>query len=154
MAKTQTTLDIEKALIKQTKKMRIFGCLEVTIGWYGKERVDYLTMDYKGIWRCYEIKVSKSDFNSKANKTFIGHLNYYVMPKELYEQVKKDLPLHIGVKTVDKYGFIQCLKQAKKQDVESKTEKLLCNSLIRCLCRDRDKLLKNNPLHAVERITI
>ena len=138
--KIQTTIDIEKALVKQTKKMRIFGCLEVTIGWYGKERVDYLTMDYKRIWRCYEVKVSKSDFYSKANKTFIGHYNYYVMPLELYEQVKQDIPKHIGVKYIDRWGYIQCTKPAKKQNVSVDIDILLSKSLIRCLCRDRDKL--------------
>lgn len=140
MAKTQVTTDIEKALLRQTAKMRIFGCLEVTIGWGGKERVDYMTLDFKGKWRCYEIKVSKTDFYSKASKTFVGHLNYYVMPQELYEQVKQDIPEHIGVKYVDCYGYIQSLKPAKSQGVTSEMDKKLSNSLIRCLCRDLSKL--------------
>ena len=71
-----------------TNKRGVFCCYEVTIGWYGKERVDYLTYDTNGVWRCYEIKVSKSDFYSKSHNTFLGHFNYYVMPEELYEQVK------------------------------------------------------------------
>ena len=140
--KTQKTLEIECALIKQSRKMRIFGCLEVTIGWYGKERVDYLTTDYKNMWRCYEIKVTKSDFYSNARKTFIGNFNYYVMPLELYEIVKEDIPSHIGVKYVDEYGYIQCKRKAEKQEVTSKMDKVLSNSLIRCLCRDINTLKK------------
>lgn len=142
IAKTQETMDIENALAMQTKKLRIFGAFEVTIGWYGKERVDYLTYDYKDTWRCYEIKVSKADFYSKAAKTFIGHLNYFVMPLELYKQVGDSIPPHIGVKYVDMYGHIQCAKQAKRQEVTMKTIDILNKSLIRCLCRDRDKLMK------------
>ena len=119
--------------------MRIFGCFEVTIGWYGRERVDYLTLDYKNIWRCYEIKVSKSDFYSKAKKTFVGHLNYFVMPQELYNQVSQDIPEHIGVKTIGEYGDIQCIKRAKKQKLAVK-ESVLSGSMIRSLSRDVDKL--------------
>ena len=142
MAKTEITKVLELALQKQSREMRIFGALEVTIGWYGNERVDYLTLDYKGIWRCYEIKVSKADFYSKAKKTFVGHLNYYVMPEELFNIVKKDIPKHIGVKTFSHWDSrcLKCIKTAKKQEVDTAMEQTLYSSLIRCLVRDRDKL--------------
>ena len=97
MAKTEETLKLEKAIYNLTAKQGVFGCYEVTIGWFGKERVDYMTYDTNGIFRCYEIKVSKSDFYSKAKHTFLGHYNYFVMPTELYEEVKQDIPSHIGV---------------------------------------------------------
>ncbi|MEM5647809.1 hypothetical protein AAHH72_29540 [Bacillus cereus] len=97
MAKTEVTTEMERQIYAATKKQGVFGCFEVKIGWFGKERVDYLTLDTKGIWRCYEVKVSVSDFRSKANKTFCGHYNYYVMPRELYEKVKGEIPSHIGV---------------------------------------------------------
>src|SRR5690606_41305998 len=103
--------------------MGVFGCFEVTIGWWGKERVDYITYDTKGIWRCYEIKVSKSDFYSKAKKTFVGHFNYYVMPDDLYEQVKDDIPNHIGVHN----GF-RVIKNPKKQKLKV-NEQVLKDSL-------------------------
>lgn len=91
MAKTDLTIKLEKDIYAATNKLGVFGCFEVTIGFYGKERVDYMTYDTKGIWRCYEIKVSKSDFHSKAKKTFIGHFNYYVMPRALYEEVRETI---------------------------------------------------------------
>ena len=141
--KTQKTLDIENALASHTKHNRIFGCFEVTIGWYGQERVDYLTMDYDYAWRCHEIKISKSDFYSRAKKTFCGHYNYYVMPLELFEIVKGDIPTHIGVKCLDKYGCIESVKRAKRQDVSPDIEKVLLASMIRSLCREIDKLEKN-----------
>ena len=87
MAKTEETLRLERSIFKANKKMGVFGCFEVTIGFFGKERVDYMTYDTKGIFRCYEIKTSLSDFHSKAKKTFCGHYNYYVLTKELYEKV-------------------------------------------------------------------
>ena len=49
MAKRQETLDIEAALQKDTRIKRIYGCEEITIGFYnnghGNEIVDFMTMD-------------------------------------------------------------------------------------------------------------
>lgn len=118
----------------------MFGCFEVTIGFMGNERVDYITYDTKGIWRCYEIKVSKSDFNSKAKKTFLGHFNYYVMPKELFEEVKEEIPSHIGV-----YCGSSLVKKPKKQPL-GVDEQVLKDSMIRSLYREFEKQFKSgNP---------
>lgn len=145
MSKSELTISYENALIRQSKIKRIFGCTEVTIGWYGRERVDYLTLDFKGKFRCYEIKVSKPDFYSKSKVTFVGHYNYYVMPRSLYEEVKADIPENVGVKVIDhpesRWG-IEVVKKAKKQVVSEDMEKVLYNSMIRCLCRENDKLEK------------
>lgn len=140
LAKTDKTLEMERAIFKATSKMGVFGCFEVTIGWFGKERVDYMTFDTKGTWRCFEIKVSKQDFYSKAYNTFIGNFNYYVMPKELYEEVKDAIPEHIGV-----YIGGTLVKRPKRQPL-GEDEQVLKNSLIRSLARDAEKLQKSeNP---------
>ncbi|MBJ8108983.1 hypothetical protein JDS99_04800 [Bacillus cereus group sp. N6] len=117
--------------------MGVFGCFEVTIGFNGNERVDYMTYDTKGVWRCYEIKVSLADFRSKAKKTFCGHFNYFVMPKELFEKVKDEIPSHVGV-----YVNGMCVKKAKKQKLLVE-EKVLKDSLIRSLSRESDKLFQS-----------
>lgn len=145
MAKTKETLELEKAIYSLTHKMGVFGCFEVTIGWFGKERVDYMTYDTKGIFRCYEIKVSKADFHSKAKHTFLGHFNYYVMPTELYEQVKDEIPSHIGV-----YNSERCLKNPKKQEVEE--PQLLKDSMIRSLSRYLENELKSNNTEYLRRL--
>lgn len=140
IAKTDLTLKLEREIWKATHKQGVFGCFEVTIGWFGKERVDFITYDTKGIWRCYEIKVSKSDFRSKAHNTFIGHYNYYVMPQELYEQVAHEIPAHIGV-----YTDGVCRKKAKRQEL-GVDEQVLKDSMIRSLCREfKKKFMSNNP---------
>lgn len=144
MAKTEITLQLEREIWKATGKQGTFGCFEVTIGWFGNERVDYLTYDTKGTWRCYEIKVSKSDFYSKAHNTFIGHFNYYVMPKELYEQVKNDIPSHIGV-----YCNGCSIKRAKRQQL-GEDEQVLKDSLIRSLYREVDKQIRSNNPHLID----
>lgn len=45
----------------------------------------------------YEIKVTKSDFHSKHGHNFCGNANFYVMPKELYQELKSDIPEDIGI---------------------------------------------------------
>lgn len=136
ISKTELTKNLEKQIWNATNKLGIFGCFEVTIGFHGQERVDYLTYDTnKGIWRCYEIKVSKNDFYSKAKKTFVGHYNYYVMPEELYKQVKNEIPTHIGV-----YVGGKCVKKATRQELDI-DEQILKDSLIRSLHREAQKVI-------------
>lgn len=120
MSKSDVTKSLERSIKRQTSKMGTFGCFEVTINKDGKdERIDYLTYETKGIWRCYEVKSSLADFNSKARHTFIGHFNYYVMTDELYEQVKDKIPKHVGVYTN------WCIKKPKKVELGLEHEYLM-----------------------------
>lgn len=144
MSKTNITLRLEELLWNTIRDKKLFGCLEVTIGWFGKERVDCLTYDTTDIFRCFEIKSSKQDFYSKSKHTFVGHYNYYVTIQELYEQVKKDIPSHIGVyiedKTHWKRNLLKSIKPAKKQDL-GVSKRILKDSLIRSLSRDAAKYM-------------
>lgn len=144
IAKTEQTIKLEQEIWQATRKQGVFGCFEVTIGWFGEERVDYITYDTKGIWRCYEIKISKSDFHSKAHNTFLGHFNYYVMPQELYDEVQSEIPNHIGV-----YVNKRCIKKSKKQRLKV-DEQVLKNSLIRSLYREAEKIYKDENPNIVE----
>lgn len=149
MAKTNETLNLEQQIYRTTHKMGVFGCFEVTIGWFGKERVDYMTYDTKGIFRCFEIKVSKSDFNSKAKLSFVGHYNYYVLTPELYEQIKNDIPSHIGVYVGGAYSHCDLVKRAKKQELQV-DEQILKDSMIRSLTRYLEEQIKNNDESCVK----
>lgn len=141
IAKSEETIKLERDIFEATNKTGIFGCFEVTIGWWGDERVDYITYDTKGVWRCYEIKVSKSDFYSKARKSFVGHYNYFVLTKELYEQVKGDIPKGIGC-----YVEFEVKKRASKQEL-GVNEQTLKDSMIRSLSREFQKQYADgNPL--------
>lgn len=142
MAKTEKTLEFESYLKKYTHKQGIFGCPEVTIGWFGNERVDYLTYDTNDYFKCYEVKVTKQDFYSKNHNTFIGNYNYYVMPRDLYYQVQKDIPKEVGVLVENKIGDkiylylpLRAIKPAKKQELKVDKD-ILKNSLIRSLYRE------------------
>lgn len=106
--KTDETKRLEMEIWNATNKQGVFGCFEVTIGWFGKERVDYMTYDTKGTFRCYEIKVTKADFHSPCHNSFVGHLNYYVLPVELYEAVQDEIQGGTG-KTVSAANFAHIL---------------------------------------------
>lgn len=142
MAKSEKTLEFESYLKKYTHKQGIFACPEVTIGWFGNERVDYLTYDTNDYFKCYEVKVTKQDFYSKNHNTFIGNYNYYVMPRDLYYEVQKDIPKEIGVLVENKigdkiyhYSPLRSIKPAIKQELKVDKD-ILKNSLIRSLYRE------------------
>lgn len=146
MGKSEETLRLEESIYAATNKQGVFGCFEVTIGWWGKERVDYLTYDTKGIWRCYEVKTTVSDFRSPAAKTFIGHYNYFVMPGELYEKVKGEIPAGIGV-----YVGGACVLKAKRQ-VLGADEKTLFESMVRSLSREYQLTRRSQDRSYIQRL--
>lgn len=147
--KTEETKRLERSIWMATNKQGVFGCFEVTIGWYGKERVDYMTYDTKGVFRCYEIKVTKADFHSPCANSFVGHFNYYVMPKVLYEEVKEEVPAYIGV-YVDNGSYVASAKQARRCQVEDVDR--LKDSMIRSLSREVKKQLRSRDPMAIERV--
>ncbi|PAB01954.1 hypothetical protein [Enterococcus canintestini] len=85
-------------------------------------------------WRCYELKVTKADFRSTAKLSFVGHLNYFVLPQALYEQVKEEIPAHIGVLLFHPYlddseyevpGYFETIKKAQRQTLQVNENELL-----------------------------
>jgi hypothetical protein len=104
-------------------------------------------------WRCYELKVTKSDFHSKAKLSFIGNYNYFVLPQALYTEVADEIPEHIGVliyRAFDKQavalateplrapGFLTVAKKAQHQDLQV-DEAALTSHFVASLFREVDK---------------
>lgn len=148
---TDLTKTIKVALWKFTDKQGTFGCEEVTIGWFGNERVDYMTYDVKDTFRCYEIKISKSDFHSQNHNSFVGHLNYYVFPQNLYSEISREIPDGIGVILYGDSGMKLAIRS--KRRIPTVDIQTLKNSMIRSLDRevdyyrkmlDRDTMLKKS----------
>lgn len=137
---TELTKEIKAALWEYTSKQGTFGCEEVTIGWFGKERVDYMTYDTKEVFRCYEIKISKSDFHSKNHNSFVGHLNYYVLTQELYSKVSNEIPDGVGVLVYD--GKALCFRKRPKHREPAVNVQILKDSFIRSLHREVDNYRK------------
>ncbi len=158
---TELTKAIKTAIWKFTDKQGTFGCEEVTIGWYGAERVDYMTYDVHDTFRCYEIKITKADFHSKNHNSFVGHLNYYVFPAPLYQEVRSEIPDGIGVLLYSQSKNPYFEKNSNNIWIEKRPKRreptvdiqILKNSMIRSLDReidyyrkstDRDTILKKN----------
>jgi len=121
------SLSIQKH-INPNNDPRIYWAREVTFDYATSNaiRVDYMQFKpvnntvsgiEKGDFYCYEVKSSIEDFRSKNGHNFIGDFNYYVMPEEVFEKVKKEIPYNVGVFVP--YGKHYCsewydLKSAKK----------------------------------------
>ena len=142
--KTKDTVHIENQLYKMCQKKRIYGCEEITIGFFhqGKanERVDFATMDSKGILRCYEIKVTLADLKSHAKKSWYGHYNYLAVTPKLWNKIKDDIdtyiPNYVGVviPNNDSWGDgIEVVRNAKKVELSCETEKMMKESMIRSM---------------------
>lgn len=89
----------------------------------------------KGDFYCYEIKSSVEDFRSKNGHNFIGDFNYYVMPREVFDEVQKEIPHYVGV-------YIPCgleletAKTAKRRDRDRAAGEMLL-MMFRSAARDR-----------------
>jgi hypothetical protein len=157
MTKTQATRDIEKALYYHLVKVGTFGVIEVGLDgyiwdpdnycWNGHEGhgiVDFITVDTYGIIRCYEIKVTLSDFNSKAKKTFVGDYNYFAVPEELAPKIESKVDRHVGIITVEMSGWhqVKFFRKAKRVDPLVSTERVK-EVMFRAACREVDSAYKD-----------
>jgi len=164
MAKRKETLEIEKALNEMCREKRIYGCEEVTIGFFnnghGDEIADFVTMDSKGIIRCYEIKVTLQDLKSSAKKSWYGHYNYLVVSDELLGKVDnwdKYIPSHVGLMSAYEVKYSKLYKSCqlrtvsnpKQQKINQETSMMLKESIIRSMFY---KMLKYKDSADMEKI--
>ncbi|KRK96947.1 hypothetical protein FD04_GL001803 [Secundilactobacillus odoratitofui DSM 19909 = JCM 15043] len=108
--KTKLTLEMEKTLYETCLEAGNVVVEEVTMP-DDQGIVDTLSYqrlpDGKTDWRCYELKVTKSDFHSKAKLSFIGNYNYFVLPLALYHELAAEIPAEIGVLSYQAYDEAQ-----------------------------------------------
>ena len=112
---------------------RIYWAKEVTFDYSTNRtiRVDYMKFNpinntvsgiEKGDFYCYEIKSSVEDFHSKNGHNFVGDYNYYVMPEDVYERIKSEIPHFVGVLVPDKKHYqkewydLKSVKKAWRKD--------------------------------------
>ncbi|WP_125770247.1 hypothetical protein [Companilactobacillus furfuricola] len=154
--KTKLTKNLESTLYQYCYEQSAYVVEEVSMP-DKKGIVD--TLSYQQLpdgsieWRCYELKVTKNDFHSKAKLSFIGNYNYFVLPQQLYEEVKDEIPTHIGVliyrefdkealeqadQTLRAPGFLTVAKKAQYQELQV-NEKKLTSHFVASLFREVDK---------------
>lgn len=141
-----TTKQIEHIVYKHFWRKGWYGIFEVAIpraivNKFHRERVDFLTYETTGIYRAYEIKISKNDFYSGCKWSFIGHYNYFILSSSIYEDVKKDIPEGIGVWLVYESGRMECIKKPKKCELKCKSEDMMF-AMMQGLSREYKKYRK------------
>ena len=129
---------------------RIYWAKEVTFGYETDHtvRVDYMRFKpinnsvsgiEKGDFFCYEIKSSVEDFRSKNGHNFLGDYNYYVMPQEVYERVRTEIPYFVGVFVPNKNGYgLESVKKARRKDRSNPALEMLL-MMFRSFARDEHK---------------
>lgn len=147
--KREETLMIERFLQEETHKKVLYGCEEVTIGFHnnghGNEIVDFMSMDSKGIIKCYEIKISLQDLKSDAKKSWYGNYNYLVVTEKLYQEVTDwsvFLPAGTGLVLASEKtkGFsLRSVIKARKQNISAETSMMLKESLVRSIYYKMEK---------------
>ncbi|GEO79584.1 hypothetical protein FD29_GL001377 [Companilactobacillus mindensis DSM 14500] len=157
--KTKLTKQLESTLYQYCLEQGSYVVEEVSMP-DSKGIVDTLSYqqlsDGKIEWRCYELKVTKSDFHSKAKLSFIGNYNYFVLPQKLYDEVSSEIPSHIGVliyrafdkeaieaspQTLRAPGFLTVAKKAQYQELQV-DEQQLTSHFVASLFREVDKAKK------------
>ena len=153
--KSSTTNHIEYLLFQHTNKLGTYGCREVKIGGVKtrqfvtdkKEFVDYMTITSDGKITCYEIKSSLADIKSNARLSFYGHKNYFVMPIELYNDIRNESWFlrklennAIGVISVNKFYELKVVKKCKNKNLSIGTQTILLESFAKSTARDVAKL--------------
>ena len=155
MTETAKRADITRMLSEMTEKLiapfgdtRIYWAREVTFDYNTNNsiRVDYMKFKpvnntvggiEKGDFLCFEVKSSVEDFRSLNGHNFIGDFNYYVMPKEVYDKVRWDIPYGVGVYCPDGIG-LSSVRKAKRMDRKRPVSEMLL-MMFRSAARDRKR---------------
>lgn len=151
---TQTLSLATEKYINPHNDPRIYWAREVTFDYYTSHavRVDYMRFKpvnntvsgiEKGDFYCYEVKSSVQDFHSKNGHNFIGDFNYYVMPEEVFDKVKNEIPHYVGVlvptdKSLRFRTSLTSVKKAKRKDRERPVSEMLL-MMFRSCARERSK---------------
>lgn len=125
---------------------RVYWAKEVTFDYGTKDagRVDYMRYKpknntvsgiEKGDFYCYEIKSCLDDFCSKHGHNFIGDFNYYILPQEVFREVREEIPDYIGC-YIPVGRELEVAKKAKRRDRNRATSEMLL-MMFRSCARDR-----------------
>lgn len=169
MTETKLTQNIKRALIIKYSSAKYtsgtfktnYGALEVPCGkWIGKGKENIDMACYAPSTQmitCCEVKITKADFNSKANLSFYGNRNYLVAPTKLAQYIvdiwknnpdefdkcthAKDMRVSgCGVMAFDPLtAELSILAPCKKQNIHFAQKMALIEGILRAGCRDAEK---------------
>lgn len=139
--------------INSNNDPRIYWAREVTFDYATSNavRVDFMRFKpvnntvsgiEKGDFYCYEVKSSAEDFHSKNGHNFLGDFNYYIMPEDVFEEIKNEIPYGVGVlvpAAKDRRGewySLEFAKKAKRKDRSRPVPEMLL-MMFRSAARER-----------------
>jgi hypothetical protein len=135
MSKTEQTRQLERALEAASRQKREYGCTEVTIGFrhdgHGDEIVDYMSMDAREVFRCYELKVSYADLKTDNRLSWYGDYNYLVVSEDMYRRplpYDNYIPPYAGILVGPS---LRTVRPAKKEHISDEVREMLKDSLLR-----------------------
>lgn len=139
--------------INPNNDTRIYWAKEVTFDYSttAAGRVDFMRFKptnnsvsgiEKGDFYCFEVKSSVNDFHSKNGHNFLGDFNYYVMPENVFNEVKGEIPYNVGVfvpKCKSHFGDwydLKSVKNARRKDRTRPVSEMLL-MMFRSAARER-----------------
>ena len=139
------------------KRLGVKGCKNVEVEKVGSLNeirhiapidgtVDYMTIDKKGKISCYEIITDKEELIYFKNYPFYGNRNFFVMPEELFNEVKEKRDFlkmvgdDTGVLTLNEKGELLRGFASSYVELPAWKEVLLLESFARATARETAKL--------------
>ena len=139
-----TTKEIEEIAYNYLWKKGRYIILEMAVpisiqNRYHRDRLDMCAYDTDGSFRGYEIKRNLQDFHSPASWSWICNFNYFVMPNDLYNKVKDEIPAGIGVWVVrENSKKMECVKRPGRRELLCPKEDML-HAMIQAFSREYKK---------------
>ena len=83
---------------------------------------------------CYECKITLADFKSENGHNFHGNRNYYVVPKEIVENIASLVPDDIGIITYHGHNYMRVYKECKYKEIDNELKCLLLYNAMKKWC--------------------
>ncbi len=122
-------------------------CEQTTCRWNGTSEVG----TQKILLTCFEIKVTKSDFKSEHGHNFIGNMNYYVVPEEIFKEIYPLVPGEIGILVFyhgEKYTGLRTKQKAVFREMSDEDQKWLILSVFKRI-RDMDFIRYRDAVYEI-----
>lgn len=122
-------------------------CEQTTCRWNGTSEVGM----QKILLTCFEIKVTKSDFKSEHGHNFIGNMNYYVVPEEIFKEIYPLVPGEIGILVFyhgEKYTGLRTKQKAVFREMSDEDQKWLILSVFKRI-RDMDFIRYRDAVYEI-----
>lgn len=122
-------------------------CEQTTCRWNGTSEVG----TQKILLTCFEIKVTKSDFKSEHGHNFIGNMNYYVVPEEIFKEIYPLVPGEIGILVFyhgEKYTGLRTKQKAVFREMSDEAQKWLILSVFKRI-RDMDFIRYRDAVYEI-----